>query len=91
MYHWTPPKTFWNNNIKDIPPPLTSYLLLDLWIFHFAFFRGIYQIVPIYGATVTVNRAFYEGTHFIEYKAVDDGGNFDSCSFTVTVNGKCFL
>ena len=51
--------------------------------------RGIYQTVPIYGASTTVQRAFHEGTHYVEYKAVDESGNFDSCSFSVTVNGEC--
>lgn len=44
--------------------------------------------MPIYGASVRVNRSFHEGSHLIEYKAVDDAGNFGRCRFTVTVNGK---
>jgi len=50
-------------------------------------FRGIYQTVPIYGAAADVNRGFQEGQHYIEYKAVDEVGNFDQCSFTVIVRG----
>ena len=51
------------------------------------FFRGIYQTLPIYGALVSVDRQFYEGTHHIEYRTVDDGGNVDSCKFKVIVSG----
>ena len=51
--------------------------------------RGIYQTVPIYGASSTVRRRFREGIHYIEYKAVDETGNFDSCSFSVSVSGEC--
>ncbi|KAI0214769.1 hypothetical protein LSAT2_000070 [Lamellibrachia satsuma] len=47
--------------------------------------EGIYQTVPIYGASSTVRRRFHEGVHYIEYKAVDETGNFDSCSFSVSV------
>lgn len=54
----------------------------------FPFFRGIYQILPIYGELVSVDRQFYEGTHTVTYRAVDNGGNVDSCSFTVVVHGK---
>ena len=54
-------------------------------------FRGIYQTLPIYGELVSVDRQFYEGTHYIEYKAVDDGGNVDSCSFRVTVTGNVII
>ena len=53
-------------------------------------YRGIYQTVPIYGASASVNRDFEEGKHYIEYKAVDESGNFDSCSFTVSIIGKYF-
>lgn len=50
--------------------------------------RGIYQTVPVYGASPSTKRSFQEGRHFIEYKAVDEGGNFDSCSFYVNVDGE---
>lgn len=47
--------------------------------------------MPIYGASASVNREFGEGSHYIEYKAVDESGNFDSCSFAVTVTGEQLL
>ena len=49
---------------------------------------GIYQTVPVYAGSTEVNRSFYEGRHYIEYKATDEAGNFDHCSFTVTVRGE---
>ena len=51
--------------------------------------RGVYQTVPVYGASASVRRRFEEGTHYVEYKAVDESGNFHSCSFHVTVKGGC--
>ncbi|ELU13455.1 hypothetical protein CAPTEDRAFT_213669 [Capitella teleta] len=47
--------------------------------------KGIYQTVPHYGASVNVRRQFDEGRHYVEYKAVDETGNFHSCSFNVIV------
>ncbi len=57
---------------------------------HTVLFRGIYQTKPIYmyGGHVSVDRQFYEGNHYIEYRAVDDGGQVDDCSFRVTVTGQ---
>ena len=54
-------------------------------------YRGIYQTVPVYGASSSVERSFQEGRHYIEYKAVDEAGNFDSCSFSVQVDGKTWF
>ena len=42
----------------------------------------------MYGASGNVDREFPEGSHYVEYKAVDEGGRFDSCTFSVTVNGE---
>jgi len=50
--------------------------------------RGIYQTVPVYGASVNVNRTFSEGAQFVEYKVVDEAGNFARCAFYVTVRGS---
>lgn len=54
--------------------------------------RGFYETVPHYGAMGSVRRSFEEGVHFVEYKVVDEAGNFARCSFYVTVKGKglCF-
>lgn len=41
----------------------------------------------MYGASVSINRTFSEGTHFVEYRAIDEAGNFARCSFHVTVTG----
>ena len=53
----------------------------------FIFFRGIFQTIPSYGADATYSKTFQEGVHTIEYKAVDESGNFDSCQFLVIVKG----
>ena len=49
--------------------------------------RGVYQTIPVYGASVSINRTFSEGAQFVEYKVVDVAGNFARCSFYVTVRG----
>ena len=49
--------------------------------------RGVYQTIPVYGASVNINRTFSEGAQFVEYKVVDVAGNFARCSFYVTVRG----
>jgi len=56
-------------------------------VFIFYSARGLYEAVPFYGATGVVHRPFEEGAHYVEYKAVDDAGNFARCSFYVTVKG----
>ena len=50
--------------------------------------RGIYQTIPVYGAPENINRTFNEGTQLVEYKVVDEAGNFARCSFHVTVRGS---
>ena len=52
--------------------------------------RGIHQTVPVFGATADVERSFTEGRHHVEYKAVDETGNYDSCAFAVHVTGAKF-
>ena len=47
--------------------------------------------MPTYGDPVNVSRMFHEGTHVVEYKAVDDAGNFGRCTFSVVVNGRIEL
>ena len=51
-------------------------------------YRGLYQMVPDYGSPARSSRLFSEGSHYIEYRAVDAAGNVDTCSFTVTVHGR---
>lgn len=53
--------------------------------------RGIYQTIPVYGSSENVVRQFSEGTQFVEYKVVDEAGNFERCSFYVTIRGVCAL
>jgi len=50
--------------------------------------RGIYQTIPVYGASENINRRFSEGTQMVEYKVVDEAGNFARCSFHVTITGS---
>ena len=57
-------------------------------MFFFCYCRGIYQTIPVYGASETINRPFNEGTQYIEYRVVDEAGNFARCSFYVTVRGS---
>ena len=61
-------------------------MFVNIYLFHYS---GIYQTIPNYGESVTVSKMYREGTTYIEYKAVDDGGNVESCSFSVTIKGRC--
>ena len=71
-----------------LPPPDSDHAkCIGLgWI---GYCRGIYQTIPVYGASVNINRTFSEGAQFVEYKVVDVAGNFARCSFYVTVRGSC--
>ena len=64
------------------------YATIVWCVFFFLSARGLYEAVPYYGATGVVHRPFEEGVHYVEYKVVDDAGNFARCSFYVTVKGK---
>lgn len=73
----------WDNKLKYCVSNKTSLVLFV--------YRGLYQTVPQYGASGTIQRRFTEGNHYVEYKAVDDAGNFARCSFHVNVIGKSFI
>ena len=59
------------------------------WVEQALLFRGIYQISPQFGGDVRegVRRSFHEGQHRVEFKVVDETGDFDTCSLYVTVAG----